>query len=142
MSDQTFRLPDLGEGLTEAEVVRWLVTAGEVVAVDQAVVEVETAKSLVEVPSPYAGRVSILHAAEGETVDVGQPLITVAAGAAAPAAETYREEERAGSGNVLIGYGTGGAPTPARRRRPRVPTPPARPRDAPSSAPPGWTGSG
>ena len=81
---QTFLLPDLGEGLTEAEIVRWLVAEGETVAVDQAVVEVETAKSLVEVPSPYAGTVETLHAAEGQTVDVGRPLITVAVGAGAP----------------------------------------------------------
>ncbi len=58
-------LPDLGEGLTEAEVVRWLVAVGDEVVVDQPVVEVETAKSIVEVPSPYAGRVSELHGAEG-----------------------------------------------------------------------------
>src|SRR6185369_10055263 len=100
MAERTFLLPDLGEGLTEAEVVRWLVAAGDVVAVDQGIVEVETAKSVVELPSPYAGRVEVLHAAEGETLAVGQPLFTVVAAAA----ETYREEERAGSGNVLIGY--------------------------------------
>ena len=126
----TFLLPDLGEGLTEAEVVHWLVSEGDVVTVDQAVVEVETAKSIVEVPSPYAGRVARLHAAEGETVDVGRPLITVAAdGPAAPAPEetetaAYREEEQAGSGNVLIGYGTssgaGSATGSGRRRRPRT----------------------
>ena len=61
-TDQTFLLPDLGEGLTEASVVQWLVAEGDVVAVDQPVVEVETAKSVVEVPSPYAGRVGVLHA--------------------------------------------------------------------------------
>lgn len=117
MSDQTFLLPDLGEGLTEAEVVRWLVHEGDTVEVDQPVVEVETAKSLVEVPTPYAGRVATRHAAEGATVDVGKPLLTVAA--LAPEAETYREEERAGSGNVLIGYGTTGATATTRRRQPR-----------------------
>ena len=122
MSGQAFLLPDLGEGLTEAEVVRWLVAAGDVVAVDQGIVEVETAKSVVELPSPYAGRVEVLHAAEGETLAVGQPLFTVVAAAA----ETYREEERAGSGNVLIGYGTTGATTTARRRRPRSGIAPAR----------------
>jgi len=74
MSDQVFNLPDLGEGLTEAEVVRWLVADGDVVEVDQPVVEVETAKSLVEVPSPFAGVVSVRHAPEGSTVDVGKPL--------------------------------------------------------------------
>lgn len=127
-TEQTFLLPDLGEGLTEASVVQWLVAEGDVVTVDQPVVEVETAKSAVEVPSPYAGRVEVLHAAEGELVEVGRPLITigVAVAAAAPAgtagvaAEVYREEERAGSGNVLIGYGTSAHPGSGRRRRPRA----------------------
>jgi pyruvate dehydrogenase E2 component (dihydrolipoamide acetyltransferase) len=138
-TEQTFLLPDLGEGLTEAEVVRWLVAEGDVVVVDQSVVEVETAKSLVEVPSPYAGRIVTLHAAEGEIRDVGTPLITVAAEDAAPAAppstsaDTYREEEKqAGSGNVLIGYGTSGTGGPSRRRRPRRrPTAPTVPAQAP-----------
>ncbi|GAA2140434.1 2-oxo acid dehydrogenase subunit E2 [Nocardioides koreensis] len=115
MSDRTFLLPDLGEGLTEAEIVRWLVAEGDVVAVDQSIVEVETAKSIVEVPSPYAGRVATLHAGEGQTLDVGKPLITVAA----VEAEAYREEEKAGSGNVLIGYGTAAGSGAGRRRRPR-----------------------
>ncbi|MEU4383746.1 dihydrolipoamide acetyltransferase family protein [Promicromonospora sp. NPDC023805] len=133
-TEQTFLLPDLGEGLTEASVVQWLVSEGDVVTVDQPVVEVETAKSVVEVPSPYAGRVGVLHAAEGELVEVGRPLITIAVVVVAavppdgdgPAAETYREEERAGSGNVLIGYGTSAHPGSGRRRRPRAvrsPTP-------------------
>ena len=99
MSGQTFLLPDLGEGLTEAEIVRWLVAEGDVVAVDQSIVEVETAKSIVEVPSPYAGRVATLHAGEGQTLDVGKPLITVTADEAAPSnadagsadAEAYRK---------------------------------------------------
>jgi pyruvate dehydrogenase E2 component (dihydrolipoamide acetyltransferase) len=122
---QVFRLPDLGEGLTEAEIVHWLVAVGDEVALDQSIVEVETAKSLVEVPSPYAGRVATLHGAAGETVAVGSPLITIdAAGAApaataAPAAEVYREGEKAGSGNVLIGYGTVEDSGRGRRRRPR-----------------------
>ena len=120
-TEQTFLLPDLGEGLTEAEVVRWLVAEGDVVAIDQSVVEVETVKSLVEVPSPYAGRVVTLHAAEGETRDVGTPLITVAADLS-PSAEAYREEEQAGSGNILIGYGTPAAGSGRRRRQHRRPT--------------------
>jgi 2-oxoisovalerate dehydrogenase E2 component (dihydrolipoyl transacylase) len=138
---RTFLLPDLGEGLTEAEIVRWLVAEGDIIQVDQPVVEVETAKAVVEVPSPHAGRVATRHAAEGATLDVGAPLITVAAPgtpaadppANARAAETYREEERAGSGNVLIGYGTKPGPTAAaRHRRPRnarptAPEPPTRP---------------
>lgn len=115
----TFLLPDLGEGLTEADIVRWLVAEGDEVAVDQPMVEVETAKALVEVPSPYAGTVLTLHGAEGETMEVGAPLITVgasgesagdapppssaadagtapAADGAVPGALSYREEERAG----------------------------------------------
>ncbi|GAA1555567.1 dihydrolipoamide acetyltransferase family protein [Kribbella sancticallisti] len=115
MSTQTFLLPDLGEGLTEAEIVRWLVAVGDVVAVDAPVAEVETAKSIVEVPSPYAGVVAELHGVEGGTVDVGKPLITIGQ----PAAETYREEEEAGSGNVLIGYGTPETANSGRRRKTR-----------------------
>ncbi|MFG1939615.1 dihydrolipoamide acetyltransferase family protein [Micromonospora tulbaghiae] len=116
-----FLLPDLGEGLSEAEIVEWRVAVGDVVTVDQTVVEVETAKAVVDVPCPYAGRVVALHGAAGEVRPVGQPLITIAPldGAPDPHA-TYREEERAGSGNVLIGYGTGHGGTGRRRRRPRL----------------------
>jgi pyruvate dehydrogenase E2 component (dihydrolipoamide acetyltransferase) len=99
-----FTLPDLGEGLTEAELVKWLVRPGDPVAVDAPVAEVETAKATVEVPSPFAGIVAELHGTEGSTIRVGAPLITV----------TPLEEERAGSGNVLVGYGTSEPP----RRRP------------------------
>ncbi|PZF93821.1 dihydrolipoamide acetyltransferase family protein [Micromonospora deserti] len=125
---QVFLLPDLGEGLTEAEIVEWRVAVGDTVTVDQSVVEVETAKAVVDVPCPYAGRVVALHGAAGEVRPVGQPLITIAPadGAAAAAGApgqaghaTYREEERAGSGNVLIGYGTGHGGAGRRRRRPR-----------------------
>lgn len=133
LTGQTFLLPDLGEGLTEAEVVHWLVAEGDVVVIDQPVVEVETAKSVVEVPSPYAGRIGALHAAEGELVEVGRPLITITADTdtdtdpdagsdpdPGPAAEAYREEEQPGSGNVLIGYGTSAQGGTGRRRRPRA----------------------
>ncbi|MGI5239503.1 dihydrolipoamide acetyltransferase family protein [Dactylosporangium sp. CA-139066] len=135
MAARTFLLPDLGEGLTEAEIVRWLVAEGDVVAVDQSIVEVETAKSMVEVPSPFAGRVATLHAAPGATVQVGKPLITVAAADREPAAvAAYREEERAGSGNVLIGYGTTGGTATGRNRRPRGSVrPPAPPGPEPAS---------
>lgn len=134
---QVFLLPDLGEGLTEAELVNWLVAVGDEIRVDQPIAEVETAKSMVEVPSPYAGIVAVLHGEAGQTLDVGKPLISVApvgasvsaepepveeevskAPAVAAAAETYRTEEKAGSGNVLIGYGTSGGGE-ARRTRPR-----------------------
>ncbi|TDD45606.1 2-oxo acid dehydrogenase subunit E2 [Kribbella antibiotica] len=111
----TFLLPDLGEGLTEGEIVRWLVSAGDVVAVDTPVAEVETAKSVVELPSPYAGVVAELHGEVGTVIPVGKPLITIGAEAGA----AYREEERAGSGNVLIGYGTGESAGSGRRRKPR-----------------------
>ncbi|MFK4544193.1 2-oxoisovalerate dehydrogenase E2 component (dihydrolipoyl transacylase) [Streptomyces tendae] len=142
-----FRLPDLGEGLTEAEIVRWLVEVGDVVAVDQPVVEVETAKAMVEVPCPYGGVVTARFGEEGTELPVGAPLVTVAVGepdgagdtaadgpargtgtggdtraAEAPAAETPAAEKKAeGSGNVLVGYGTSEAPARRRRVRPDRP---------------------
>ncbi|MFF0990439.1 dihydrolipoamide acetyltransferase family protein [Kocuria nitroreducens] len=150
MTVRTFTLPDLGEGLTEAELVSWLVQVGDTVAVDQPIAEVETAKSAVEVPCPFAGTVHQLHGASGQTLDVGAPLISVDTGdrAGTPApqgggpkgGQTYREEERAGadpaaaaeaartsgapeddagSGSVLIGYGTPAGGTAGRRRRPK-----------------------
>ena len=73
-----FKLPDLGEGLTGAEVVRWLVEVGEVIVVDQPVVEVETAKAMVEVPCPYGGVVTARYGEVGEEREVGQPLVMVA----------------------------------------------------------------
>ena len=126
MSTQTFLLPDLGEGLTEAVIVKWLVSVGDTVATDQAIAEVETAKSIVELPTPFAGTVLALHGAEGDAIDTGAPVIEVgdgtdtadadaagggSAGADAPppsppaesgdggSAETeaYRTEERAGA---------------------------------------------
>ncbi|WP_407559903.1 dihydrolipoamide acetyltransferase family protein [Streptomyces sp. 184] len=78
-----FALPDLGEGLTEAEIVTWLVDVGDVIAVDQPVVEVETAKAMVEVPCPYAGVVTARHGEAGTEVPVGSVLVTVAVEAAA-----------------------------------------------------------
>ncbi|GAA4477050.1 dihydrolipoamide acetyltransferase family protein [Enteractinococcus fodinae] len=134
MTRQVFELPDLGEGLTEAELVNWLVAEGDEIVVDQAVAEVETAKALVEVPSPYGGTVLTLHGQPGDTLIVGSPLITIgdpADEASQPSEQAgaldYREEERAGitaaeepadgaSGNVLIGYGTTGG-TSSRRTR-------------------------
>ncbi|MFI6781228.1 dihydrolipoamide acetyltransferase family protein [Micromonospora sp. NPDC050276] len=130
---QVFLLPDLGEGLSEAEIVEWRVAVGDIVTVDQSVVEVETAKAVVDVPCPYAGRVVTLHGAAGEVRPVGQPLITIAPldGGDEPAGHaTYREEERAGSGNVLIGYGTGHGGGTRRRRRTRLALAPE-PADAP-----------
>ncbi|NLU79726.1 2-oxo acid dehydrogenase subunit E2 [Micromonospora sp. HNM0581] len=124
MTERVFLLPDLGEGLAEAEIVQWRVAVGDIVTVDQTVVEVETAKAVVDVPCPYAGRVVALHGVAGEVRPVGQPLITVAEpvagcadGTEPPGHTVYREEERAGSGNVLIGYGTGRGDSRRRRRR-------------------------
>jgi 2-oxoisovalerate dehydrogenase E2 component (dihydrolipoyl transacylase) len=71
-----FKLPDLGEGLTEGEILKWFVAPGDEVSLNQPIVEVETAKAAVEIPSPYAGVVTSLHHGEGETVDVGSPIIT------------------------------------------------------------------
>ncbi|MEU6256601.1 dihydrolipoamide acetyltransferase family protein [Streptomyces sp. NPDC047043] len=115
-----FKLPDLGEGLTEAEIVRWLVEVGDVVTVDQPVVEVETAKAMVEVPCPYGGVVTARFGEEGTELPVGAPLITVAVGAPVPAGETEASETK-GSGNVLVGYGTSEAPARRRRVRPGQP---------------------
>ncbi|MDI2023904.1 hypothetical protein PJL18_04453 [Paenarthrobacter nicotinovorans] len=81
---QVFKLPDLGEGLTEAELVNWLVAVGDEIVVDQPIAEVETAKSMVEVPSPYAGTVAELHGEAGQTLDVGKPLISIARAGACP----------------------------------------------------------
>jgi len=97
---RVFTLPDLGEGLTDAELVRWLVVVGDTVTTDQPIAEVETAKSVVEVPSPYAGTVAALHGDEGETILVGAPLIEVDEGG------TDEGDAPGGSGQVLVGYGT------------------------------------
>ena len=88
MAEREFKLPDLGEGLTDGEVVRWLVAEGDAIELNQPIVEVETAKAVVEIPAPYGGTVVKLHAAEGESLDVGAPLISVdtAGGAGVPAA--------------------------------------------------------
>ncbi|GAA1850882.1 dihydrolipoamide acetyltransferase family protein [Pseudonocardia ailaonensis] len=115
-----FRLPDVGEGLTEAEIVTWRVAVGDVVEHNQVLVEIETAKSLVELPSPFAGTVTALMAQEGATVAVGAPIIRIGEPAdepevppepVAPAAEA---DERAPA--VLVGYGPS-APGEVRRRR-------------------------
>src|SRR4029079_4066123 len=89
MSDvKMFKLPDVGEGLTEAEIVTWNVKVGDTVKVNDVIVEIETAKSLVELPCPFAGTITELLVAEGDTVNVGTPIIAVETGdhaAAAPA---------------------------------------------------------
>ncbi|WP_425845009.1 dihydrolipoamide acetyltransferase family protein [Agrococcus sp. TSP3-2-1] len=135
---QEFRLPDPGEGLTEAEIVRWRVRPGDTVAVNDVLLEVETAKSLVELPSPFEGTVEALLVEEGQTVEVGTPIIRVAGGdpdavdSGKPTEQSV--EPDASGGAVLVGYGVrGGAET--RRRKPRtVQDPPAH--AAPAAATP------
>ena len=120
-----FLLPDLGEGLTEAEIVTWHVQAGDTVTVDQPIVEVETAKAVVEVPVPFAGRVAALHGQPGDVVAVGAPLVTVDTAdrfaepgvvTSAAGLDQAGRDQAVGSGNVLIGYGT----SSGRRRRHRA----------------------
>ncbi|HEX4223398.1 MAG TPA: dihydrolipoamide acetyltransferase family protein [Pseudonocardiaceae bacterium] len=113
-----FNLPDLGEGLTEAEIVSWRVKPGDQVHVDQVIAEVETAKAIVEVPVPFAGTVTELHGDAGVMLAVGTPLITVDEnqGFQEPGVVTADEGSAEESGNVLIGYGTGSAGTRRRRR--------------------------
>src|SRR5438128_8987656 len=79
-----FRLPDLGEGLTEGEVARWLVSEGQEVAEDDPLVEIQTDKATVEIPSPAAGRIARILVAEGEIVPVGTVLVVIGDGGAAP----------------------------------------------------------
>jgi len=146
MSVQQFLLPDLGEGLTEGDILKWMVAVGDTVAVNDTIAEVETVKAAVELPSPWAGVVTALHAAEGETVPVGTAIISIDTGGpdatggapstaaedlvpATPAAEAVpgipgegglppAEEKQM----TLVGYGpreeTGGR----RRRRPGAPS--------------------
>ncbi len=115
MSDvRRFLLPDLGEGLTEAEVVAWHVAAGDTVTLNQVVAEVETEKAVVELPSPFAGTVVELLAQPGDTVAVGAPLVAVDTGGGTDAPAPIEEEKV----SVLVGYGpTEAAPSRRRRRR-------------------------
>lgn len=116
-----FRLPDVGEGLTEAEIVAWRVAAGDVVAVNDVLVDIETAKSIVELPSPFAGRIDALLIEPGTTVPVGTPIVRIDAGDDEPTpagdgegAEGSGEKRQA----VLVGYGPSEGRA-ARRRTPR-----------------------
>ncbi|MFD9629270.1 dihydrolipoamide acetyltransferase family protein [Streptomyces violascens] len=128
-----FKLPDLGEGLTEAEIVRWLVAVGDVVDVDQPVVEVETAKAMVEVPCPYGGVVTARFGEEGSELPVGAPLLTVAIGPVQEEGAVEEAESSEYSGNVLVGYGTAAATT-RRRSRVRPMAPAAVPAAPPAAA--------
>lgn len=143
MAQSEFPLPDVGEGLTEAEIVAWKVKPGDAVTVNQVLVEIETAKSLVELPSPFSGTVTELLAEEGATVEVGTPIIRVdSAGGSIelqapgdadtagevgdtrstversePAAASVGQAESGDGGAVLVGYGSKGGHATTRRRR-------------------------
>jgi 2-oxoisovalerate dehydrogenase E2 component (dihydrolipoyl transacylase) len=123
-----FRLPDLGEGLTEAEVVTWRVSPGDAVEVDQVVVDVETAKAVVEVPVPFAGTVTRLHAQPGDVVTVGAPLISVNTAPSSEREDASARASEGASGQVLVGYGTSeSARQRHRASRPRATRQPAAP---------------
>jgi len=115
MPERVFNVPDLGEGLEDAEIVEWKVAEGDSVELNQPLVEVNTAKALVEIPSPYAGTILKLHGADGEVVKVGGPLVTF------DVAEQPAEEPAEGGGPkreaVLVGYGVDQDSKPKRRRR-------------------------
>jgi pyruvate dehydrogenase E2 component (dihydrolipoamide acetyltransferase) len=148
MTEQQFRLPDVGEGLTEADIVTWRVKPGDTVTVNQVIVEIETAKAVVELPSPWAGQVTQLLVDEGQTVDVGTPIIAVATAGSGPApvertpaapapasAESPPPDPAAPQREpVLVGYGvkTG---TTTRRPRKTSPSSPMAASPAPAAAP-------
>jgi 2-oxoisovalerate dehydrogenase E2 component (dihydrolipoyl transacylase) len=138
MAIKQFRLPDVGEGLTEAEILQWVVAVGDEVKVNQTLVEIETAKAAVELPSPFAGVVRELLVEQGSTVDVGTPIISIetadaepggsapaAPAAAAPATSNGSSQGSSGGGGaeakrepVLVGYGVAHGSTKRRSRKP------------------------
>src|SRR6478672_5233114 len=130
MPVQQFKLPDLGEGLTEGDILKWTVAVGDTVEVNDTIAEVETVKAAVELPSPFAGVVAALHAEEGDTVPVGTPIISIDVGGDATDAPASTEDlvpavpADAGTEEkqmTLVGYGpredSGGR---RRRRRPEA----------------------
>lgn len=131
MTTEQFHLPDVGEGLTEAEIVTWHVTVGDTVAHNQVLVEIETAKSLVELPSPFEGTVTALLVGEGQTVQVGAPIVAIRTAASTPADTTNAstpnavehepaaEPAVAPAPSILVGYGAM-EDRPVRRRRRRT----------------------
>jgi pyruvate dehydrogenase E2 component (dihydrolipoamide acetyltransferase) len=161
--NKEFKLPDVGEGLTEADIVSWHVKPGDTVQINQVIVEIETAKAVVELPSPYAGTVTALLAAEGETVDVGRPIIAVEVPGADPApGPAPAQPAAAGAGDggdsgdsgdsgqptrraVLVGYGAKPGSTTRRARKlpsTRPASYPATTSAPPASVPPPGSGEG
>jgi 2-oxoisovalerate dehydrogenase E2 component (dihydrolipoyl transacylase) len=127
MAVQTFRLPDPGEGLVEADIVTWRVAIGDKININDILLEVETSKSVVELPSPFAGTVTGLLVNEGDTVEVGTPIVTIDDAVtvnvnAGESPDSAAEEAPAGVSRVpnLVGYG---ARTTQAKRRPRKPEP-------------------
>jgi 2-oxoisovalerate dehydrogenase E2 component (dihydrolipoyl transacylase) len=125
MASESFRLPDVGEGLTEAEIIQWRVAVGDVITVNQVIVEIETAKAAVELPAPFAGTVTEILAREGEVVEVGKPIITVETGSgpAAPSAKPTEQTSGEAAADkpdkpepVLVGYGVAHGSTTRRAR--------------------------
>ena len=121
-----FAMPDVGEGLTDAEIVTWNVHVGDVVAVNQILCEIETAKAAVELPSPFAGTVGELLAKPGETVAVGSPIIVIETAEAAPAGAVVVEAPAptAAEGRLVSRPSSGSSPihstASSRRRRRRT----------------------
>jgi 2-oxoisovalerate dehydrogenase E2 component (dihydrolipoyl transacylase) len=158
LSHETFLLPDVGEGLTEAEIVTWKVNIGDTVVLNQPLVDIETAKAVVELPSPFAGIVVTLHAKAGDVIEVHMPLITFEVGgevsstpAAASGDDSKHAEPAVGEGRqaILIGYGVaneeavvtrqhrrGSSNTAPRTPSPATPSPPSAPTLAARSTPP------
>lgn len=135
MAVREFLLPDLGEGLEDAEVVTWRVAEGDHVELNQTLVEVNTAKAMVEIPAPWEGVVERLHAADGDVVKVGEPLVSIRvedAAATSDAPEASTGEESSATGDparpkrraVLVGYGVEEERTTPRAAAAR-PSPPA-----------------
>jgi pyruvate dehydrogenase E2 component (dihydrolipoamide acetyltransferase) len=133
-----FALPDTAEGLVEADILSWHISPGDEVAVNQILVEIETAKAAVELPSPWAGMISELHAQPGDTVEVGTPIITIDVdphGAAADEAGG-NPDEGAEQAATLVGYGPTASPTTRRRRKSAAtPAASAPPAEAPPAEP-------